>query len=184
MRQSKLRSGLSSEIIIDTAVAAKCIRDLNEKGLESANVAGWNETIAGFSFPPLFILSFPLRIFPPRDILIPIGYFCGKLTAFAVYSTSNGFRRFTAILDTHASAYGYCRYARLTWISMNLDFYVHGYREKGERGRESYFIARPVRHLFAGTLWKLFVFIKERPIMLEIPLQKYREMCFFLNIYK
>lgn len=89
MSQSKLRSGLSSKIIIDTAVAAKRIRDLNEKELESANVAGWNDREILFS--PFFFLSLPLRFSTPRDILIPVGYFCGKLTAPAVYSTSNGF---------------------------------------------------------------------------------------------
>lgn len=124
----KLRSGLSSNIIIDTAVAAERIRNFNEKELESANVERIKRVQD--SVPPP-------RYFHSRRI------FSRQIDCTTVYPTSTRFCRFAAIPDASDARPTHAECVSTLWMlsmraidtnPMNLDFYV--YTERGEGGRE------------------------------------------------
>lgn len=128
-RMGKLRSGLSSNIIIDTAVAAERIWNFNEKELESADI----ERIKRTEEPPRS--SSPSRYFHSRRI------FSRQIDCAAVYPTSTGFCRFAAIPNASVARSTDAGCVSTLWMlsmraidanPMNLDFYVYTEREKSE----------------------------------------------------
>jgi hypothetical protein len=160
-RMGKLRSGLSSNIIIDTAVAAERIRNFKEKELESANV----ERIKRAQDP-----------FPPSRYFHSVGYFRVKLTALLFIRHRPGFCRFAAIPDaSDARPTDAAGCVSTLWMlsmraidanPMNLDFYVYTERARRERERERVTSAvHHIIHLFDhGMLQKLLLFKKRIPI--------------------
>lgn len=153
----KLRSGLSSNIIIDTAVAAERIRNFNEKELESANVERIKR--AQDSAPPP-------RYFHSRRI------FSRQIDCATVYPTSTGFCRFAAIPDAsdarpiHAGCVSTLCMLSMRAIDanpMNLDFYVYTERGEGKRKRESSFRGSP-RNAFVWPVCKNCFYLKRGPI--------------------
>lgn len=145
-RMGKLRSGLSSNIIIDTALAAERIRNFNEKELESADVERIKRT-GSFLLPPAWY-------FHSRRI------FSRQIDCAAVYPTSTGFCRFAAIPDANDARWTDAGCVSTLWMlsmraidanPMNLDFYVC--TERGKSERESTFRGSP-RNTFVWS-WNI-----------------------------